>query len=232
MKRDQLTTLAGFLLSISTLTLSAKEYPIEDFLDSTVFRGSSFSPDNEKILVSSDATGILNANAIATDGSATVPLTDSTTDSIQAEAFFPRDERFLYSSDQGGNELDHVFVRELDGSSKDLTPGEKLKASYDGFSQDLKSFFISTNERNPKFFDLYEYQVSDYTRKRIYQNDDGYSHMVVSPDKRYIALGKTDTRDNSDIYLYDTTTRETRHLTPHEGNINHTPLAFTPDGKQ
>lgn len=210
---------------------SHQEYPIEDFLDSTRFMGASFSPDNTKILVSSDASGILNANAISIDGSAAVPLTTSEKESVIVDAYFPDDERFLYSSDQGGNELNHVFVRELDGTSKDLTPGEKLKASFQGFARDGKSFYVSSNERDPKFFDLYEYDAKDYSRKLFYKNEDGYASMLPSDDRRHIALAKTETRDNSDVYLYDTETKTTRHLTPHEGNINHAPEDFTPDGK-
>ncbi|MDG2124771.1 MAG: S9 family peptidase [Verrucomicrobiales bacterium] len=225
------TALLLATLTTTTAWSAPDKYPIEDFLDSTSFRGASFSPDNTKILVSSDATGILNANAIPTDGSAITPLTKSTTDSVYASAYFPHDQRFIYSSDQGGNELNHVFVRQLDGTAKDLTPGEKLKASFDGFSHDTKSFFISTNERDPKYFDLYEYDITTYERTLIYQNDDGYAGTVISPDKRFVALAKNDTRDNSDIYLHDRETGTTRHLTPHEGNINFRPADFTPDGK-
>jgi len=97
--------------------------------------------------------------AVPVDGSSHVPLTESTTESVFAGSYFPDDERFIYVSDEGGDELDHVFVRELDGSVRDLTPGEKLKASFDGFSHDGKTFYVSTNERDPKFFDLYEYDL-------------------------------------------------------------------------
>jgi hypothetical protein len=40
--------------------------------------------------------------------------------------------------------------RELDGSERDLTPGEKMKANFLGWSRDRKSFFFSTNERDPR----------------------------------------------------------------------------------
>ena len=40
-----------------------------------------------------------------------------------ALSYFPADERILYSSDEGGNELTHIYVRNTDGSIRDLTPG-------------------------------------------------------------------------------------------------------------
>ncbi len=58
-----------------------------------------------------------------------------------------------------------------------------------------------------------------------------YSLGAVSRDRRYLAFSKTITRDNSDIYLYDTKTGEFKHLTPHEGDINYSPETFSVDSK-
>jgi len=87
------------------------EYSIEQFLASTNVFGSSFSPTGDKILVSGDETGIYNAYAIPIDGSPSVQLTHSADDAVRVAGYFPTDERFLYLSDQGGNELHHLFVR-------------------------------------------------------------------------------------------------------------------------
>ena len=43
-------------------------------------------------------------------------LTDSTTESILIRSYFPTDDRLIYLSDQGGNELTHLYVREEDGT--------------------------------------------------------------------------------------------------------------------
>src|SRR5262245_21923448 len=124
------------------------QYTIEDFMATTALTGASFSPDESKVLVSSDQTGIFNAFAVPVDGSAPTQLTNSTTNAIMARSFFPKDERFLYESDQGGNELTHVYVHEQDGSATDLTPGDKLKAAFEGWAHDRNSFFLTTNERD------------------------------------------------------------------------------------
>ena len=105
-----------------------QQYTVEDFYKNTRFMGASWSPDRQKLLVSSNMSGIWNAYAVPVGGGAPQPLTQSTGNSIFAQSFFPGDERILYSSDEGGNELTHVYVRNPDGTSKDLTPGTKLKA--------------------------------------------------------------------------------------------------------
>ena len=61
------------------------------------------------------------------------------------------------TADKGGNEINHLFVRELSGESRDLTPGDKAKAEFVGWSADHKYFYVATNERDPKAFDLYRY---------------------------------------------------------------------------
>jgi len=206
------------------------EYSIEQFLASTNVFGSSFSPTGDKILVSGDETGIYNAYAIPIDGSPSVQLTHSADDAVRVAGYFPTDERFLYLSDQGGNELHHLFVRELDGSTNDLTPGEDLKASFLDWALDDESFFIGTNERDNRYFDVYEVSTADYERTLVFRNEEGLNFGAASPDERYLALSKTNTRNDSDIYLYDRLEDELRHLTPHEGEVVNDPQAFAPDG--
>src|SRR5262245_65779855 len=86
-------------------------YTVADFYKNSEFRGASWSPDNQKLLVSSNLSGIWNAFAVPRAGGAPQPLTNSTTNSIFALSYFPKDERLLYSSDQGGNELTHIYLR-------------------------------------------------------------------------------------------------------------------------
>ena len=206
------------------------QYTIQDFLGTTSYRGASFSPDRTKLLVSSDESGIFNAYEVAVDGSGMEPLTDSEGDAIFAVSYLPADERILYQSDQGGNELTHLYVREFDGTTKDLTPGDELKAIFLGWAQDDRSFFVGTNERDERYFDVYEYSVDDYQRTRIYQDDTGYQYADISPDKRYLVFSKPRTTADSDIYLYDRQSKQMKHLTPHEGDVSNQPQAFSPDG--
>ncbi len=209
----------------------AKQYPIEDFINSESVIGASISPDGSKVLVTSDRSGILNAYALPVTGGPAVPLTTSTTESILARSYFPSDERFIYEADQGGNELTHVYVHELDGTATDLTPGAKLKASFGGWADDLKSFFVASNERDPRYFDLYEISLDGYARTLVYENKDGRDVQAISPDKRFLALGKPNTRKDTDVFLLDRQTGQSKELLNPAGEVLCAAQTFSADGK-
>ena len=206
-------------------------YSAEDFFATTSVFGSSINHDGTAVLISSNETGIFNAYRKPLDGSPKTALTDSTTESVFTISWFPKDDRMLYQADQGGNELDHIYVRELDGSIKDLTPGDNLKANFGGWHENDETFYVVTNERDPKFFDLYAYQTNDYSRSMVFQNDAGYSISSISPNGQWLALGKNNSNADSDIYLVNLKSDDPQPklITEHEGNISYNAYTFTRD---
>ncbi len=210
---------------------AAKRYTIEQFMATTSLGGASFSADERRILFHSNASGIFNVYAMPVDGGPPVQLTDSKTDSCYSVSYFPQDDRFLYTRDQGGNELNHLYVREPDGAERDLTPGSKLKALFAGWSADGQAFHVATNERDPRFFDLYRYDAKTYARTLVFQNDKGWQNLEISRDGRWLALAKRNTTADSDVYLADLKTGEVRHLTPHQGVASYSAEDFSPDSR-
>jgi dipeptidyl aminopeptidase/acylaminoacyl peptidase len=206
-------------------------YTIEQFLSTVAWSGASFSPDGKRLLVTGNPTGVYNAYVIPVAGGEPLPLTDSKTNAVIPLGYFPSGDRILYDSDQGGNEQDHLFVRSADGSVRDLTPGDKLKAQFVGWSLDDRSLFFSTNERDPRYFDLYEMGVDDYKRTLLFKNDGGFAIGAVSPDRRYVSLVKEETTADSSLFLYDRGSSQLHNLTPHTGEVLNQSQTFSPDGK-
>ena len=118
-------------------------------------------------------------------------------------------------------------MRNTDGTIKDLTPGAKLKANFHGWAGDDKSFFVSTNERDARFFDLYEIAADGYKRTLLYRNTDGYELGPISRDKRFLALVKPRTTSDADIYLHDRQPKTTKNITAHTGTVNNSPADFS-----
>ncbi|HKA36906.1 MAG TPA: S9 family peptidase [Thermoanaerobaculia bacterium] len=211
--------------------LPSRQYTIEQLLATTSITGASFSADEKKILFSSDKTGIYNVYSVAVAGGEAAALTSSTTDTTVAVSYFPKDDRFLYTRDKGGDEKNHLYVREKDGSEKDLTPGESLKASFAGWSKSGDAFYVLSNERDSKYFDLYRYETNGYARKLLFKNEAGYDVGDISNDERWIALVRQRTTSDSDIYLWSVGVGEPRLISKHEGNAGYSPQEFDPDSK-
>lgn len=211
------------------------EYSIEQFMGNTSVSGLAFAPDGSKVLLSTDATGIFNAFDYPVDGGEPVQLTDSTTDAVFAVSYMPDGSGILFQSDQGGNELHHLYLRAADGTVTDLTPGEGLKAQFLQWSHDDTSFFVGSNERDDRFFDVYEYSVDTLERELFYQNDEGLQFGGISPDGRYVALVKPYSTSDSDVFLLDRQSGDLTNLTEHSAESGgfeaNDSSGFSPDGR-
>ena len=221
---------ATFIL-LTGCTNDHKEYSIDEFMKTISFSGASFSHDEKSILIRSNQTGIYNAYEIEIESGEIIQLTHSDSNSIYTLSYFPQDKRILYRSDQGGNEIWHIYVQNEDGSTQDLTPGENARSLFSGWAFHEKSFYYTSNKRNPKFMDVYEMDIQSFESKIIFQNDGALNYADVSNDGRFLALSKTHTRDNSDMYLYNVKSGELKLLSSHVGNINHSPAGFSVDSK-
>ncbi|WP_421858279.1 S9 family peptidase [Oceanicaulis sp.] len=192
--------------------------------------GYAFSSQTGEILISSDETGVINAYALDPESGDKRALTTSDTNATYALSWFPEDDRILVTADGGGDELNHIYVREADGALRDLTPGENVKASFMGWSADGSQIWISTNERDPAAFDLYAYDAETYERSLVFENTEALSMSAISPDGRWLALDRPRTSADSDILLADLTSDEAPVLiTEHEGNIAYGAYDFTAD---
>jgi dipeptidyl aminopeptidase/acylaminoacyl peptidase len=221
----------------ATTAPDVQRYSASQFFNTTTVMlpdpdGYAFSADKSSILMSSDQDGVFNAYALPVDGGDAVKLTDSDDNAIFAVSYFPNDNRILYTYDQGGNELNHLLVREEDGSHRDLTPGDALKATFGGWIDGGQHFFVATTERNEQSFDVYRYSVEDYSRELVFENP-GLQLSAFSRNGRWLAMTKPRTSADSDVYLVDLKSDDKSPvlITEHEGNIAYGAVTFTPDGE-
>lgn len=222
--------------TVSTAAETPK-YSAQAFFDTTSFTsassaGHAFSPDGGKVLLTSDETGIFNAFAVDVASGNRAQLTNSTTSATFGLTYFPGDERILYTADGGGDELNHVWVREVDGTMTDLTATENTKAAFVGWNADGSEFYLSTNERDPKAFDLYAYKTDGYERRMVFENTEAMQLNAISNDDRYVAMTKSRTSADSDVYLVDLMSDAAPVLvTEHDGNIAYSTYGFSAGGK-
>lgn len=216
-----------------------KLYTIQQFMDVKNMYSAGFSPDESKILLGSNETGIYNVFELNLETGERKQLTSSDKESIFPASYFPGDDRILYTADKGGDEIDHIFVRNTDGSNIDLIADTAAKANFYGWSHDKKLMYYSSNSRDKRFFDLYRVDIGAkpdeknlYPAAMAYENKEGLDPSAISRDNRYIALTKSITTNNGDMYLLDTQSKQTKLISEHTGNATYSPQYFSLDGKK
>ncbi|WP_242120921.1 S9 family peptidase [Aestuariivivens sediminicola] len=184
-------------------------YSIEQFMGNESVGGGSFSGDNSKLLVTSNRTGIYNVYTVPAKGGEMTQITKSDSTSFLAISYFPQDNRMLLSADDNGDEIDHLYVRELEGIIKDITPDKVAKSDFYSWSKDDKHLYYGSNKRDPKFFDVYKMFIDNYSSEMLYQNNDGLDFSGMSDDENYFALSRTVNRNDSDLFIYDASSKQT-----------------------
>ena len=241
MKTRLILALSFFAAACATKTEqpeTPKQYTMTQFMDVVQIAGGAFSPDEKKVLFSSKETGIFNAYEVDIQSGEEKPLTSSTDDAIFALDYFPNGDRVLYNADSGGDEITHLYVRNEDGNSTDLIQDKKAKAQFNGWSFDKKQMYYSSNSRDKKYFDLYKMQIGEGPEGKIspsvvaYKNDQGLNVSGISDDGRYMALVKTISTSNGDMFLLDTQSGKTKLLSQHEGDAIYNAQYFSHDGKK
>ena len=210
-------------------TEATTRYGIEELMRSVTYRGLSFSADGKTLVTSSDAKGSANLVAFPVDGGEPLWLTDSG-DTQRLIGYFPHDDRLLFAADKDGDEVFHIYLRESDGSIKDLTPGEGNIGRFHGFAQDGKSLYLDDSSRKDGAFDIYELSTETYERELIFRNDEYYYIGPVSPDRSWLALMKVTDNRSAHIVLHDVESGENSAITVVDSHVYSVPRAFSPDG--
>ncbi|MES1222104.1 MAG: alpha/beta fold hydrolase, partial [Bacteroidota bacterium] len=203
-------------------TKQVAAYTIEQLQNNLSLNGLGFNNDETKILVDHNGSGIYNVYELNIADTSFKPLTASTKESFYAVAYIPGTSNFIYRADQGGNENYHLYLRAIgDTISKDLTPWPKSANSFAGWTADKKSFYISSNKRDPKYFDLWKMDTSKWKESLFYKNDSGYDVGSISKSERYLALTKASTTNKNDLYIFDRKTNKLKRISnDNEANWN------------
>jgi Tol biopolymer transport system component len=212
-------------------TRQTKQYTIEQFYANTRFSGGHFSPDETKLLINSDESGIFNVYEINIADGTKKPITHSTDESYFAVDYVPGFPGLIYTGDKGGNEIDHLFLLEDNGTITDLTPGEQEKANFFKWTQDKKALFYSSNVRDPKYFDIYKSTRGEWKPTLFYENKDGLDVSAISDDEKTLAITKPVTTSENELYLVNRETGERKEISQPDQKGNYDIAGFSKDNR-
>ncbi len=227
-----------FLLSmVIIISCKAKkteipQYTIDQFYKNvTVLGNYAFSDDETRLMINTNETGIYNLFELNIADSSKRAITNSTTESCFAIDYVHGTKQLLYSADKGGNELSHIFLMDEKANVIDLTPGDQVKASFDGWSKDKKVMYFVSNKRNPQFFDLYSMNTGEWKEQMIYKNTDGYELSSKSKDRSIIALSRPITSSESRLFLYNRATNKIAEVSEEGKPGSYNGQSFSNDNK-
>ena len=198
------------IMAVSLLFISCKQnvdaynvYGIEDFFNNVSISGGYISTDEEKIIFSSNQSGIFNVYEANILTGKINQLTASDKESFFVRAYVPDSNDFIYSADSEGNEINHLFLRKGDDTVIDLTPNENEKSIFYKWSIDNQFLYYLSNKRDARYFDLYKMKIGQWVPKMVYKNNDNFSLSDISNDERYLLLSKSITTSENKFYLFD-----------------------------
>ena len=209
-----------FFLVISCTDLqNIQQYSIETLMSNNRSSGGYFSKDADKLIYSSDKSGIFNIYEVDLSTNEETQLTYSKEESFFVRGYSPSTGEVIYSADKGGNENSHIYIIR-EGNSIDLTPGENTKASYVGWTNDELGMYIISNSRDPRFFDLYKIDIVTLESEMVFKNDSGYNLNSISNNDRYLVLSLNLSRSEQKLFLYDVKSKQQVEISNQAANFS------------
>ncbi len=205
---------------------TVKQYNIAQLYKTKSIGGGLFNKDESKILVQNNESGIFNLYEINLADTGMKQLTNSTKESFFAVDYVSGTDKTIYTADQGGNENDHLYLRQPDGTVKDLTPGEKEKATFYGWNKAKSYLYYASNKRDARFFDIYKMDTATWLGSLIYKNDSNLNVGSIAYNEQYLLLTKSITTDKNEMYLYDVAKKELKKISNDAEEATYNPQGF------
>jgi dipeptidyl aminopeptidase/acylaminoacyl peptidase len=214
------------------------KYPFERYLNVRIANGPSFSPDGKRLSFLTDITGVAEVWSIPIDIHASTPAwPDQLTfrgERVASASYSPTADLLLVAADLGGNERTQLYSLSADGSAfTALTAQPEAIYLFGGWSPDGTRITYSSNERDARYFDVYERSMQAGETRQLLQHDGTNYASGYSPDGRYVLVSRVLTNVHTQLFLLDTTTGEIRILTPEvsEGQALYAFPSWSADGR-
>jgi dipeptidyl aminopeptidase/acylaminoacyl peptidase len=163
----------------------ASLYPRSLFFANPTRSAPELSPDGKRLAFLAEVNGVMNLfEGPADDFNKAKAVTNETKRNLRTFFWALDGAHLVYQQDKGGNENFHLHVVDLKaGTTKDVTPFEKARSEIVQLSPKLKGeMLVMTNDRDPRFFDVYRVSLTTGERTLVFKNDEGYEEFQADDD--------------------------------------------------
>ncbi len=143
------------------------------------------SPDGKHIAYLAPEGGVMNVwVAPAGDPGAAKAVTHEKERGIRRFFWAFNNKEIIYPQDKGGNEDFHVMITDVGaGTTRDLTPMEKVRAEIEGVSHKKPNeILIRINQRDPKNHDIYRADLKTGKLTLVLENKEGFAGYLTDSD--------------------------------------------------
>ena len=229
MKKIVTALIIVFLGCQSSSKKQVNNYDIKDFFNNISVYGGSFSSDEERLIYSSNESGIYNVYEVGISSGTITKLSSSELESFFVQSYVPASNDFIYTADKGGNEINHLYLQKRGGQTIDLTPGENEKSIFFKWAQDNAFLYYLSNKRDSKYFDLYKMDIGRQESRMVYENKDNLSLSSISNNEQYLLLSERLTTSENKFYLFDIIKGEKKEISTAPGSYS--AAGFSNDNK-
>lgn len=209
-------------------------FRFEQFLNARSAYGPTVDADGRRLYFLSDLTGVPALWSLPVDdaGAWPEPLVAGL-DRVQAAHPSSVAGRVAVSADVGGGERTQIFLLEGPGTlPRRLTPRDDAIYLFGGWHPDGRTLSLSSNERDPLYFDVEVLDVETDERRTLWHADATCYADTFSPDGRSLLVRRVDTPTDQVVFVVDVQSGSVTRLTPGGTPGVYESLSWSQDGRQ
>jgi dipeptidyl aminopeptidase/acylaminoacyl peptidase len=211
--------------------------PYEDFVPTRRFLPAlAVSPDGTTVAYSSDDSGQFQLWTTPLDGGAATEHTTDEARSVRAMAWSPDGTRLAFAADRDGDEQHQIHLLDLgtgEVTRVSRTDGRQHVLAVEPFDPTGRWLAYAANDRDETIQDVLVADLDTGGVRRI-ESEVGVLAFPVafSPDGHHLLIGLVRSNTDSDVAVLDLTEDDPtlRLLTEHDGEEQHLPSGWLPDG--
>jgi dipeptidyl aminopeptidase/acylaminoacyl peptidase len=196
-----------------------KSYPFERYLNVRNAYEPTFSPDGRYLSFLTDITGVAEVWSVPVELEAALPAWPEQLtfrgERVSSVVYSPVEPVMLVMADTGGSELDQFYTLSQDGAEfQALTNQPEVMYRSGTWSPDGRRIVYASNERDPRYFDIYERDMENGSARLLWQQDSTNFPVAYSPDGQQVIINRMHSNIFSQLFLLDIDSGEARALTP------------------